>query len=248
MDKKFNKLREVWTRIQIDRAVKSSNTFSSSDLDTAMANIFCPGPFYFYVFDFTKLEFVYMHPNVEEIIGLPADQATLNEQLKLIHPEDIPYIQRYEEMASDFLYKQIAPQLIKQYKVSYMLRFKNLQGVEKIILHQAIALKLNADNKIITTLGTHSDVSHLFDQPSKTISFIGLNGAPSFLGLKVKLNQETTSPDLVEQNLTPRQIEILRLLAEGNTVAEISRKLVLAHDTGGKCNSIGRALRRIFCL
>lgn len=222
-------LQDVWKDNPISR--EGGPFPSEQDIYNAMGQIFCPGPFYFYVFDFSKLEFLYMHPNVEDVLGISPEEATFQKMSTLIHPEDAEHMLKCERIAGSFLFGYVDQSKRKKYKITYCVRGKTKEGAYKVILHQALALNLDDNYNIMTTLGVQCDISHLVTYSNRTISFIGLDGEPSYTGIDVDQEEFSPVPQLNPAGLTTRELEVLRYLADGDTVKDISEKLILSEHT-----------------
>lgn len=225
-----NKLKKIWESGTVQEGWSSRTSLAEQSIYDAMGHIFCPGPFYFYVFDFGKMEFVYLHPGIEQVLGIRPENVSFSTIGSLIPEADLLHLQRCEALAMRFLFDFLEPHQIDQYKVSYCYHIRGKNGDLVLILHQAIALTLDEHNRIARTLGVHTDISHLVDQPNRKVSFIGINGAPSYLGIDPQ-QESFESPKLLTPALTPRELEILRYLSEGDTVPEISDKLFLSAHT-----------------
>lgn len=229
MEKGLNKLSEIWKSQFIDDQHFDQTNISHKDIFEAMGHIYCPGPFYFYVFDFSRLAIIYMHPNVKEVLGYERESITFQSLAMYLHPEDMPRMQRCEQIALDFLYRRLPPEeIIKNYKVSYCLRIKKSDGTYAGILHQAIALSLDENGQITSALGVHSDITP-FSTFHKKMSIISLKGGYSYWGIDPAIG--LAEPDATPALLSAREIEILRYLSEGNTVKEVSKKLFLSEHT-----------------
>ncbi|TAF77965.1 MAG: hypothetical protein EAZ53_00895 [Bacteroidetes bacterium] len=63
---------------------------------------------------------------------------------------------------------------------------------------------------ILKTLGVHTDISHLKMEGKPVLSFIGLNGEPSYIDVDIKKVFGTSSGFLSE-----RESQILSLLIDG---------------------------------
>jgi DNA-binding CsgD family transcriptional regulator len=225
-----NKLKEIWKIGRISRKEKDRTAFTEKSVYDAMGHIFCPGPFYFYIFDFSRLDFVYLHPNIEQVLGLSPEEISIQSIGNFIPKEDQLHIQRCEAVTGDFLFKFIAPDKIKKYKISYCFRINTRYDTQLLILHQAVALSVDEDYKIAATLGVQTDISHLVSFNNKKISFIGIDGEPSYLGIDLD-RPVFEAPTATPSHLTHRETEVLQYLAEGDTVKEISEKLILSEHT-----------------
>jgi DNA-binding CsgD family transcriptional regulator len=85
---------------------------------------------------------------------------------------------------------------------------------------------LHEDKRVVKTFGIHTDISHLKKSGVPVLSFIGLNGEPSFMDVQVK---ELFSP--ASFTLTRREREVLALLVSGKKSEEISKNLYLSKHT-----------------
>ena len=94
------------------------------------------------------------------------------------------------------------------------------------MLQQATTLHFNEDKGVLRTFGVHTDITHLKPTGVPTLSFIGLNGAPSYINVNV---QQQLQAGAVQ--LTRREQEILRLLAQGKSSDAISQALFISKQT-----------------
>ena len=225
-----NKLTKVWKTWSNELKVKDLPLFSLDSVSDLMANIFCPGPFYFYLFDFTKFEFIYVHPSIEPILGLSQEEANFENISQLLHPDDLLHVEQCEKMAAYFLFNYLNPNEIENYKVSYCYRLRNQKGGYKLILHQAIGHTQDENKGLIIVLGVHTDVSHLMNSNNRKMSFSHIRNGPSFLGIDPSV-QELKQISNSNYSLTNREKQVLNYLSEGDTVKMISTKLVLSEHT-----------------
>ncbi|MEM8528740.1 MAG: LuxR C-terminal-related transcriptional regulator [Bacteroidota bacterium] len=220
-----SRLKAIWEQSQFSKN-SNINLPSKQDMDGILARIFCPGPFYYYLFNFPLLEFIYVHPDAEKMLGVPAHELTLEKLASMIHADDLSHVQQCETLAGQFMNHVIAPERIKNYKVSYFLRFKTTNGRYKTILHQAITLVVDEHDNIHTTMGIQTDVTHWMTQPNRTISFIALDDdSKSYYGIDVNKSLGE-SLNAKQPRLTKRELEVLGYLAEGFTVKQISEIFV----------------------
>lgn len=228
MDNKVGKLRAVWKSFE-HKLSKEEQQISAQQVDEYLGAIFCPGPFYYYLMDFSKLEIVYMHPSVEEMLGISAEGITIMDLSHRIHPEDVVHFLQCEKMASTFLFQRIPVEKIPLYKVSYCFRIKDKEGQFKLFLHQALAISVDAQGGIGKVIGVHTDISHFVSINDQRISFIGLQGEPSYLGLPVEEGEWDLNPE--DKPFSKREMEIIRLLADGFSAHEVADKLYLSYHT-----------------
>ncbi len=228
MDENLGKLRTVWKSFE-HKLSREELQISPQKIEEYLGAIFCPGPFYYYLLDFSTLNIVYMHESIEEMLGLNPAGIQLNALAERIHPEDIGHFLNCEKMATHFLFQQLPIEKIPRYKISYCFRLLDKTGRYRLMLHQAIAISVDNNGKLGKVIGVHADITHLVDSNNHKISFIGLQGEPSYLGLDV-LDGELDL-DKTEGPFSKREMEIIRLLADGFSAQEVAAKLYLSYHT-----------------
>ena len=195
-----------------------------------MGQIFCPGPFYFFVFDLARFEMLSLHEGVEEVLGIPVAEMNFGRLIESVHPEDIPFMQACEKKIGEILFEEIAPQEVPHYKISYCLRIKNRDGAYRTILHQGVTYQQDTTGIVQASLIVHSDITHLVPNPPHTFSLIHMQGGESQLAIPIDMS---TTPIASRKAYapSPRELEILGLLAEGNTDKEIADRLFVSAHT-----------------
>ncbi len=194
-----------------------------------MAGLFSAGSFYYYIFDFERLEMELVHNDIKTLLGISPEEFSLEKLFDIMHPEDSEKMYKRQQKVTDFLFTKISKEEIPQYKVVYLIRLKDTNGNYKTILHQSVALVLSKRGKIQKILGIHTDVSYLNTPIDHTISFISRK-LPSYHSL-----ENDSDFTLIENNcqkkLTQREQEILKLLAEGRDLNYISEVLYISPHT-----------------
>lgn len=226
-----NKLIRLWKKYPPSEVSSDDERIDREKLDQTLLHFFCPGPSFFGIFDFSKLDFDYIHEDVNKVLGLSPEEAKLSDQYALILPSELEFIQACEEYAGKFLFQLYPAQLRKQYKVNYAYRSRTTDGDIKLIFHQAITIRIDKNDHIAKTLVVNSDVTHLFQELPKTLSLVGLGDLPSYFNIEVMTEREPGQIVSSKNPLTRRQTQVLRLLAEGYTDREIAGMLYLAEDT-----------------
>jgi DNA-binding CsgD family transcriptional regulator len=219
-----------------------------------IASLFSPGEYYYYIFNFAKLGFTYIHPSIETVLGIKPNEFTFDSFFKLLHPDDLNAFTTKESIVGDFLLSKISSKDITKYKVVYLQRLKHTSGVFKIILHQVRTLSISEDNKIQHVLAVHTDVTHLNLNFDHNISFIS-ETLPSFYTISTDSDYK-----LIELKLkalfTKREKEIINYIARGLAAKEIANKLHLSLYTinthkrnilqKSKCKNTAELITRCF--
>jgi DNA-binding CsgD family transcriptional regulator len=186
-----------------------------------LLHLFMPGDYYYYIIDLSRMSFDYLSPDVTEVLEFPYEELSVPFMLELIHPEDQPFFIAFEEKVADFFLK-LEPEQIKQYKVSYDFRMRRKKGDYIRILQQVITLQTK-NEKVVRTLGIHTNISHIKPEGTPNLSFIGLQGQPSYY--QIQLDKKSIS---TTNGLTTRENQILKLLVQGKLSKEIASELHLS--------------------
>ncbi len=223
----LTRLKKVWNEEEFLNSNFSIDV-PSTLLEDCISNMFCPGPFYYYIFNFTNFTFDYVDPSVQEVLGIDTEGLTTTDLTERLHPDDREYMAACEQITGDFLFRRIPKSDIPNYKVCYSYRVKMKSGVYEMLLHQACALRVDHSGAISKVFGVHTNVQHLMPHNNYKISFIGLNGAPSSLSLDVP-RRDAIGP--LEHPDSPRELEVIRLLSEGMNAEAIATDLEISKGT-----------------
>jgi DNA-binding NarL/FixJ family response regulator len=111
--------------------------------------------------------------------------------------------------------------------VTYCYRGRLRSGDYHFFLHQSIGIDAQ-ENKLERVFGIECDIHHITTENNRKISFLGIDGKPSYTDLDVYKAKEFIP---LESFYTTREIEIIRLLSEGPTGLQISNRLSISYDT-----------------
>jgi DNA-binding NarL/FixJ family response regulator len=91
-------------------------------------------------------------------------------------------------------------------------------------------ITIETDEKvaIVKTMGIHSDITDLKKEGKSVLSFIGLDGEPTYENVQVEGNFSFLKP---EERFSPREKEILNKLIHGKTSEEIAKELFISKET-----------------
>lgn len=104
MQKPSNKLRTVWNAVY-DYS-NQSTSMKPENWTQFLSNVFCPCPFYYYTSNFSRYEFPYIHPNIEQVLGMKASEINLDTWVARLHLDDLVFMQRAEVLVGDFFNKK----------------------------------------------------------------------------------------------------------------------------------------------
>lgn len=177
------------------------------------------GPTYCFVFNPSVGQIVYHSDEMELILGYSKSQLNIQFILNNIHPEDLPRFTEIENAVVDFKNSLPVDKKMK-YKSRYSYRLKKANGEYATIVQQSITIKLDENGGIQHNLVFHTDISAYSPSNKMKLSFIGLDGEPSFLDFEPKyLYKRANSP------FTLKEKEILSLMIAGMKSKEIATTL-----------------------
>ncbi|MES2455506.1 MAG: LuxR C-terminal-related transcriptional regulator [Bacteroidota bacterium] len=221
----FDEIKKTWKEVA---RYNVSTAFSFElEIHKKLLNIFHVGPYYYYIFNCATAQIEYASEQVKKILGLRTTEDLTTEYLiKNMHPEDVPYFYDFESKVVDFL-KELGSENVMKYKMSYDYRVKNTDGKYIRILQQSITIQSDDKGAVIRVLGVHTDISQLKKNGHPTLSFIGLDGQPSYYDVAAG---KFLSPS-GNEGLTRREKEVLKLVMSGLTSSQIAAALFITKTT-----------------
>ena len=101
-------------------------------------------------------------------------------------------------------FNKIAPEDVFSYKVRFDFRLQKSTGEYIRVLQQVVTLQTTETGGINKTLGIHTDISHIKFEGNPVLSFVGMEGRPSYLNVELSAELSPTA-----ELLTRREKEIL---------------------------------------
>lgn len=224
-------VKNIW-KPGISTSKETELTPSEIEAQMKLLQIFPVGDFYWYVFNVHDLSFDYVSPEVKELLNYNLEEFSVPLLFASFHADDYPYFFNFENSIIEFL-ETLSPEQKLKYKFRYDYRLKKKDGTYLRIMQQSLALQLDENNKVSKVLGVHTDISHLKKNGIPMLSFIGLDGEPTMIDVKVK---ELFKP-VKNSLLTKREMDIVELLFEGKSSEEIGLKLFISKQTVDKHRS-----------
>lgn len=211
-------LYDVWNPNRIAK----DNTPYRISFDDLTNSIISTGTFYFYIIDFFDMTLSHVSPAIEEIHGFNPQTVVFNDILGAIHPDDIDFVTKAEAIATDFFYQKLGHEKMMSYKTSYCFRFRLKNGEFALFNHQSLMLSMDENGGLGKSLNIHTRIDHLSNFNTRKISFVGLNGEPSFLNLSLDGGNKEI------KEFSKREIDIIKLISNGLSNAEIAEKLFIS--------------------
>jgi DNA-binding CsgD family transcriptional regulator len=190
-----------------------------------MLDIFHINKYYYFVFNIRKGDFDFVSDEVTELLGYQKQEYNVPFLLQNIHAEDQPWFLNFENKVVEFFSKLTLEQ-IPNYKVSYDYRIRKKDGEFVRILQQVITISYDEDGRLLRTLGVHTDISHIKQYGKPSLSFIGINGEPSYYNVDVK---DVFKASTVQ--ITQREREVLCLVVNGKSSGDIATLLHISKQT-----------------
>lgn len=219
----YNEAQKVWDTITKDVQQKPHDLDLS--LHQKLIDVFHVGNYYFYFFDIKNLSFTYISPGTKKVLGFEPEELTVPLFMSRIHPDDQAVFLNHESAVIDFV-KTLSNDRIGKYKFSYDYRVMNKSGHYVRILQQVVAMQFEDNNNLLLTMGVHTDISHLKKNTTSVLSFIGLDGEPSYIDVNVKEVYKVSG-----EIFTKREKEVLHFLLRGMQSQEIARQLFISKHT-----------------
>ena len=96
-----------------------------------------------------------------------------------LHPDDRSWFLAIGDSIVDF-FSHLPIEKLMKYKVRYDIRFMKKNGEYARILYQGILLEHDEKGRFLRTLSVHTDITYLKQEGKPVLSFIGMDGEPSY--------------------------------------------------------------------
>jgi DNA-binding CsgD family transcriptional regulator len=179
-----------------------------------------------YVIDYEKMAFEYVSENPLFLCGCSPDEVLnlgYGFYFKNVPEKDLILLNQINEAGFDFFAK-LPGEEKKQYSISYDFHLINQEGKPMLINHKLTPLFLTSENKMwkamcIVSISHHKQAGNICIYKQGTDDFWELD------------TQDNIWRKSEKPKLTKREIEILRLHAQGLTINQIAERIFVAPDT-----------------
>lgn len=219
----FDTAKKIWS--QVSKNAKDISPNFELEIHKKLLKLFQVGEQYHFIFNCASSQMEFVHEDILPILGYEPDEFSIHFMLEQIHPEDINTFVNFENTITQF-FIQLPPEKTLKYKVRYNFRMRRKDGKYVQILHQVVTIQTDENGAVIRTLGIHTDISHLKKNNEMSLSFIGLEGEPSYHNVAV-LNVLNPTKEV----LSKREREILELIIQGYNSFSIANLLCISKHT-----------------
>jgi DNA-binding CsgD family transcriptional regulator len=216
---------KIWKRMSNDKVSVDDQLIRELDFTKKLLFFSRLGETFYSIFNFQQIKFDFVSADVEPLLGYSPGEYTVELFMENLHPEDRPWFLNCQEEVGKFVLElPVEKQMKYKFRCDYRMRKKS--GDYFRIMHQSIVAQSDDAGKILKTLVIITDISHIKPDGRPVLSYIGMDGAPSFHDVRVL--DMFSSTDLV---ITKREREVLFHLVEGRSSKEIAELLCLSKHT-----------------
>lgn len=216
MNAVLGELNKVWMEKRKDF---QNDRFPSVSLDELTSSIVDTNPFYYYVIDYYDRSLSSVSAVVEDIYGLDPLKLTFSEVLNTIHPDDLDFVMKAQALFNRFICGPIALEKLLCYKFNYCFRSKMKGGEYALINHEELLLSVDKGRRYGKSLHIHTKADEYNNLSPGKVSFIGLNGAYSYL------NMSMDEAFLPLPHYFERETQILKLASQGLNMDQIAEEM-----------------------
>lgn len=217
---------KIWNDQSYGDSIKQNLAFIDILQENRLA-LFMIGKSYFFLSDIKDVKLNNFSKGTIEVLGYEPAEMSMEKMLSLVHPIDLPVVIANESKVREF-FNELPVEKIFKYKIRYDYRLKHKNGHYVRVLQQMITIETDEKGAIVKTMGIHSDITDLKKEGLPVLSFIGLDGEPTFENVQVENKFSFLKP---EERFSPREKEILNKLIQGKTSEEIAKELFISKET-----------------
>jgi DNA-binding CsgD family transcriptional regulator len=180
---------------------------------------------FYILFNFQTQAMDYVSKDVYDVLGYTGNEFTIGLFMEDLHPEDRAWFLNCQETAGKFALSLPVEKRIKyKLRIDYRLRKKSGEYIR--VLHHTIVVQSDEEGNLLKSLVILTDITHLKFTGRPVMSYIGMDGEPSYFNVDVERLIFTE-----DSFLTKREQEILNYLAEGRSSKEIATLLKISKYT-----------------
>lgn len=213
----LDEVHKIWTEIAQHKTPGELKL--EVELYKKLLNIFQVGDYYYMIFNPPEMKIEFASEFITALTGYKPEEFTLSLFMEIIHPEDLPYFMDFEATVTKF-WNGLPPEKVMKYKSRYDYRIRKKDGTYVRILQQIVTIQSDDEGAVLRTFVVHTDISHLKSDQRMVLSFIGLEGEPSYIDVEPIQKFSPSKPIF-----TKSEKEIIHLLSQTKTTQEIAHIL-----------------------
>jgi len=225
--KKLHPLLKVWNAYPQSLSNTTKSISSPPPIEQIIGEMFAVGEFYYYAINIPDSTIIAPHSNILRMHGLKRKPKYLKEIIDLIHPEDIEFVIEAERITIEKM-QEIGWEQQQNLKCSYCFRMRTHKGNYEMFHHQSLHIAKGKDGRLLQAVNIHTNIQHITQINSYTVLVVGIGNHNDFHQIHYKKQTDKQSPP---NALTKREIEILSLLALGQSAKQISETLDISYHT-----------------
>ena len=195
------------------------------DIHKKLLNFFMAGNSYYFIINHNSVSFESVSKEVEEVLGYTPSEFDIEFLNTKLHPDDQPWFLAFGNKMIEF-FSALPIEKLTRYKLRYDVRYKKKNGDYARILYQGIMIEHDENGRLLRSLALHTDITYLKQEGKPVLSFIGIDGEPSYVDVDTQ-NTFSESND----GLSKREKQVLNLLIEGKPSKEIGSILNISKYT-----------------
>lgn len=223
MTKSINQYFDQVTNLQFDKGLPNykQSLITKTEIDKLMV---LPNQF-FYITDMEALNNIYVHPNIEHVLGYtPDDFYELKMIYNIVHPNDETFVLAYTFKTIEYSRKSETQLKDKtNWVFSLTFRLMHKKGHYIWVERHVSCYRCDKLNNMVYAISFYSDVTHLKKNNLIDYNFIVDEDIPFDINNLLKKHQFPA--------FSKREIQIIHLIAEGLTARQIANQLFISLDT-----------------
>ncbi|UQB69994.1 helix-turn-helix transcriptional regulator [Epilithonimonas zeae] len=225
--KKAHPLLKVWNAYPQSLSNTAKSITTPPTIEQIIGELFSIGEFYYYSINVPESTLMFTNGHILKIHGLKKLPKYLKEIIDLIHPDDLDFVMEAERMTLEKM-NEIGWEHQQNLKCSYCFRMRTWKGNYEMFHHQSLHIAKDEDGKLLQAVNIHTNIQHITTTNSHIVLVAGVGNRDDFHQMHYEKTEQKQLPD---NSLTKREIEILSLLALGNSAKQISDILDLSYHT-----------------
>lgn len=209
-------------------ATQKKIVMEDSRISNIVASVCTAGPSYYYIINFNDFSLEYISGSVRSVLGVNPENITFQDLAARIHPDDIHFVVRAEDIAIDTFRHCLKAEKAFEYKMSFCFRMRGRNDNYRMILHQAIILETDKEGKFTKALNIHTDISHLMKINNDKMYLTNIINTIDFYEIDIH-------PHILKEHKTTvysqRELEIIRLISKGYHNQQIAELLFISLNT-----------------